>query len=663
MDNFEQNKFETETHSNELDNIFNEEIEDINDVVWENKDLGQELKTYLRLLRKNFSSFVRQTMQKNFTNIVYLTLDCPEFTLNSSRMDSPLEYITELKNQYPNNNFIVLIPILGLDEETKVGKTLTLESDAKTLYLEKSSISFDFFLQNKTIHSCLYKYPKNNTNIQVYGIYSSSFSYCKNISEISRLQHLAPFIKSARIAIKKFKQEDFAPDIIHCENIPFFLGGEFESKQHYHIKVLQTIKDFTQIDIAKQEAFWAVINLANKTSMKKLCTDTVIKKCVANLFNLHNTKRFYQMKDCLKFIYKNYYKFRKYVDKGEDIDENIIFNRLNSRVLQIFPQIAYEEELYFHTMIHTLKKCDFWITTSKTYYNKILENPKLSGKMYRQISKSKLKSGYVYFSKNMKDFPLKSRKIYESFDIENFRETREKNKTALLKELSLDRIKTNFIDPTLFKNENIGIVGNLDSFYNAPVLFIPMTTEIFAHGGDIAFNTILKLFELHKNIQVIFSAKDGLKTSYVKSWIDFLKKDKYLDGKWIFIDGEINLPKFLAGSDMILLPRRANMTTPEHYLAMHYGCVPVVSRSGILNDTISDVFDDINLGCGFKTKASLLTEEDANELYLTPVMKALGIYQNNPASWNLLVKNCLKQNTSWSFKILEKYNKIYKNLL
>ena len=49
----------------------------------------------------------------------------------------------------------------------------------------------------------------------------------------------------------------------------------------------QTIKDFTQIDIAKPEAFWAAINLADKSAMSKICKDNVIKKCVASLFNLH----------------------------------------------------------------------------------------------------------------------------------------------------------------------------------------------------------------------------------------------------------------------------------------------------------------------------------------------------------------------------------------
>ena len=668
MENFN-NKFETASHSGEsffgeLDYIFEKSSEDIGDVVWENKDLLYELKTYFRLARKKFSSVVREKMHKNFNNIVYLTLDCPGITPNSLRGDDPREYITQMRKQYPDNDIRVLVPIINIDEEFRLSKKLTVEVDSKLRVLEKTSIKFEFYLQNRVQEAVVYKYPKNNANVEIYGIYSPSFSHCKDSMEISRLQHLAPFIKSARIAIKKLSKEGFAPDLVHCENIPFYLGGEFESKFPYQIKVVQTIKDFTQIDVAKQEAFWAIINLADKKGMKKICNDNLIKKYVASLFNLHNTKRFYQMKDCLRFIYKNYYKFRKFIDKCEDIDENIIFNRLNARVLQLFPHLAYEEELYFHPMIYTLKKADYWVTTSETYYNEIYENPALSGKMFKYLEKSKNKSGYISFGLDVSKYPLEeTRSIYQCFNTENFRELRAKNKTAILKEFSIDRIKTNFVDPTLFKSKDAKIVGNLDSFYDAPILFANPTNEIFAHGVDILFNTILKLFELHKNIQVIICIKDGLKNSFVKNWVDFLGQNKYLNGKWLFIDGEINLPKFLSSADMILLPRRANMTTPEHYLAMHYGCVPIVSKSGILNDTVADVFDDINLGCGFKTKTGLLVEEDSNEIFMVPMMKALGIYQNNPSSWNLLIKNCLNKSCAWSFEILEGYNKIYKELL
>ena len=114
---------------------------------------------------------------------------------------------------------------------------------------------------------------------------------------------------------------------------------------------------------------------------------------------------------------------------------------------------------------------------------------------------------------------------------------------------------------------------------------------------------------------------------------------------------------------MILIPRRANISTIEHFIAMNYGCVPVVSRNGILNDTISDIFDDISNGCGFKTKTDLLVEDDSNEIFLSPVLKAINLYQNNPASWNLLIKNCLNKSCNWDFKIIEKYNDIYNKIL
>lgn len=647
------NPYSTASHGDDLDFIFNQDTDDFDEIVFqENKDIIQELKTYFRLFRKKFSNVVREKMQKNFTNILLITLD------------NPIEYISEMRNQYPDNDIRVLVPIINVNEETRVSKKLTLEIDGKFQVLEKTSISFEFFLQNRIQTATVYKFPKNKSNVTVYGVYSPIFSRVKQVSDLSRLQYLAPFLKSARITVKKMGKENFSPDIVHCENIPYYLGGEFETKLPTRVKILQIIKDFTQIDIAKSEAFWAAINLADKNAMRKICRDQIIKKCVAKLFNLHNTKRFYQMKDCLNFIYKNYYKFRKYIDKGEDIDENIIFNRLNARIMQIFPNIAHGEELYFNPMMYTLKKCDFWATTSKTYYKEIYENPKLTGKMFKQIEKSKEKSSYVSFGCDMTKYPRENtRMIYECFNTENFRDIRIKNKTAILKEFSLDRIKTNFVDPTLFKGEGVKIYGSLDSFYESPLLFANPSPEIFANGVDILFNTILKLFELHKNIQVIICIKDGMKINFVKTWIDFLSQNKYWNGRWVFIDGEVNLPKFFASSDMVLIPRRANITTPDHFIAMNYGCVPVASRSGILNDTIPDIFDDIVGGCGFKTKSGLLSEEDTNELFLTPMIKALNLYQNNPNSWNLLIKNCMNKDFGWNFKILEKYNKIYENLL
>ena len=612
--------FETETHSKDLDTIYGDKTVNIQDAAYRNNSgIIYELRAELRLLRKKIFHLLRMRKKKEFSEVLFVTLDKP-----------PIDYILAFRQQYPD----------------KVIKVLTAVDNPEEL--ESTNIRFEYYLQNRMNTAKLYKFPKNRANVEIFGLYSPAFSGFDR----SRLQYLAPFIKAVRICAG-----ELGADIIHADNIPFFLGSEFENKIPYPAKVFQVIRDFSQIEANKTEAFWTAINLVDRKGMRKICRDKIIKKCIAALFNLHNTKRFYQMRECLEFIYMNYFKFRKYIDKCEDIDENILFNRMNARVLELFPQLAYEGEMFCNSMYYTLKKTDFWGVISRTYYNAIMEKPELSGKIYNRIIKTKKKSIYISYG-----CEIKPEKIYQPFNAENFRDLRGRNKTYLLKEFSKERIKTRFLDISLFEDKNYTIYGYLDSFYEAPLIFIQGGDEIFANGIDIAFNTIFKLFELHKNLQVIINIPDGLKNDYIKTRINFLEKNYSLNGRWIFIDGKINLAQFYSASDMAFYPSRVNVTAAEHYIGMKYGCVPVASRFGIYNDTIADIFDDITYGCGFKTKTPLDTEEDTNIIFFETVNKALNLYSKNPASWNLLIKNAMNYDSSWRFDIIEKYNKIYEAL-
>ncbi len=661
MDNLDE-QILNELRDEDLDSIFSNGSLDLDEEIYAKRDWKKELKKTFRYIRRRIKYSMREKTQKNFTNILYLTLDCPPFTPKSSRQDSPLEYIAEMQKQYPDNDIRVLIPVIKLGEGCKPAKKITCEFEEE-LVLERTSLHFEFFLQNKKQQAVIYRYKKDTSNIQVYGIYCEVYAGVKDVSEMYNLQNLACFIKAARIAVKKFGKIGFQTDIVHVENIPYYLGGEFEIPFPQPVKVLQIVKDFAQIELIKPEIFWAAINLADESTMNKICKDNVIKKCMSRLFNLKYKERFTRMRDCLESIYRNYYKFRKYIEQGDVLDENILFKLLNERISEMFPQLS-DGGKYYNQMACTIKRADYWAVFSKTYYNEIFENPKITGSIYPLLEKYKNKGSYISYGSNLTGYSREEgRQLYQTFDENTFRELRGKNKLALLKEFHSDRIKTNFVDPTLFKGEAPIIIGSLDSFYESPLLFANPNTEIFANGVDILFNTLVKLFELHKNIRVILCIKDGLENSFIRSWLKFLTENKSLRGRWVYINGEINLPKFLAGSDMILLPRRVNITSPEHLLAMYYGCVPIVSRSGILNDTVIDILDDITKGCGLKTKKSLLTEDDNPEIFLVPIIKALNIYQNNPASWNLLIKNCLTYEHRWNFKILEKYNRIYQELL
>ena len=73
------NLYSTASHNDELDFIFKQDSEDFDEIIFkeENRDFMHDFKTYIRLFRKKFSKTVREKMQKNFTNILYITLDNP----------------------------------------------------------------------------------------------------------------------------------------------------------------------------------------------------------------------------------------------------------------------------------------------------------------------------------------------------------------------------------------------------------------------------------------------------------------------------------------------------------------------------------------------------------------------------------------------------------
>lgn len=607
MDNFE-----TATHTGEfdapLDTEFFQEVEAV--------DFMYNLKTQFRFFRKKLSVILRKRLRNDCKQVLIVTTQ-----------KLPKDYILAFKKQYPNKEIKVLIPIHSVEN------------------LEKTSINFEFFLQNKVNEARLYKLPRNEDNIETFGLFSAAYA----MKDLSQFQYLALFLKAVRICVEKIK-----PDIVHADRVPFFLGAEFEAKKSYIVKVVQVVEDFSKFENDKIEAFWAAINLADKKGMKKLCRDKVIQKCIATLFNLHNTKRFTQMHECLDFLYENYTKFRSCVNTEEEIDENILFNRMNLRALQLFPELKCENNSFYNAIYFTIKKTDFWLTVSKSYYDEIFDKKFLGENLVKRLEKTKNKSDYVLFG-----FDKKKANLYQQFNADNFRELRARNKTYLLREFSEERIRTKFVDTSLFKTENYVVKGYLDAFYSAPLIFAHFSDDMFNQGVDIALDVILKLFELRKNVQVIINIPNGLGNNFVKSFVEFLTKNSALNGRWLYINDEIKLEQFYAASDIILLPKRLNVIDTEHFKAMKYGCIPIVSRIGVYNDTVVDIFDDMIAGCGFKTPVILLGEAGANAIYLETLTRALNLLVQNPSSWNLVIKNAMNHDSSWNFEIIEKYNEIY----
>ncbi len=642
-----------------LESLYSSSISD------EMYDFLYDFKLRYRLFKKSIRKFFNNKKDVNFTNIVYLTYDCPLYTPGSERLDSPVDFISEMRKQYPDTNICLLIPIIGLSKDTKISKKMTLEVENIFYNLEKTSINFDFFAQNSVQECSLYRYNTDKSHISVYGIYSPSFSYLTKPEMLKSFDKKVLLLRAARTIIKYLHKEWFKPDIVHSELLPFYMGAEFEKGFPENIRVFQVFDNFANSSSKPQDAFWSILNMADKEGIKKIYRDAGIQNCISRLFNFPIKTVAPRMNSFISLIFDNYKMFNGSSAEDYKSKGRVIFKHLNDRAQKLFPNIIKKEGGQYCQFSNTILNSDFWAVYSETYYKDLYEKKLATKNIIKEINRTASKSGFIQPTISTKIFNNKSEdRIYNEFDLKSFREERIKNKKNIIKEFSSDSIKTNFIDKTLFKNyDNVKIYGYLDSFYNAPLLFASPDPEVFTEGVDILLNTILKLFERNRNIQIIVSIKNGLKQDYIKSIIDFLNGNKIFMGKWVYVDGEINLPKILSAADIYLHPARICDKSIKHLLGIHYGCVPVVSNSGILNDTVTDIFDNIVDGNGFKLKDCLLYEDENTNVYINYLEKALELFNNNRSCWHKIMGNALSYQTDWNFPKLEHYYKIYRNIL
>lgn len=103
-----------------------------------------------------------------------------------------------------------------------------------------------------------------------------------------------------------------------------------------------------------------------------------------------------------------------------------------------------------------------------------------------------------------------------------------------------------------------------------------------------------------------------------------------------------------AGCDLFVMPSRFEPCGLAQMMAMRYGAVPLVRKTGGLADTVIDVKDN---GFGF-----VFDNADPDELLRT-VLRAGGLFENKQ-KWTWLVKKCMNRDNSWNSRA-EPYKQIY----
>ncbi|WP_305042974.1 glycogen synthase [Geoalkalibacter sp.] len=110
--------------------------------------------------------------------------------------------------------------------------------------------------------------------------------------------------------------------------------------------------------------------------------------------------------------------------------------------------------------------------------------------------------------------------------------------------------------------------------------------------------------------------------------------------------------RIFAGSDIFLMPSRVEPCGLEQVVALRYGSVPVVHRTGGLNDSIIDSDERPRLGNGF------VFDQATPQALLGALDRALEAYENR-RQWLKLVKRGMTQDFSWT-SAAEKYVELYR---
>ncbi len=156
-------------------------------------------------------------------------------------------------------------------------------------------------------------------------------------------------------------------------------------------------------------------------------------------------------------------------------------------------------------------------------------------------------------------------------------------------------------------------------------------------GWDLLLETLPPLLSERPDVQfvVVGTGDDTYRDALVQL------QEKFPNQVGLHLQADFKLPRrVFSGADIVLMPSIFEPGGIVALEALRYGAVPLVRRTGGLNDSIEDFNPVTGGGTGFS-----FTTKNSWALY-GAIVEALAIYRH-PKLWSHLVRNCLSADFSW----------------
>jgi starch synthase len=165
-------------------------------------------------------------------------------------------------------------------------------------------------------------------------------------------------------------------------------------------------------------------------------------------------------------------------------------------------------------------------------------------------------------------------------------------------------------------------------------------------GFDIIIDAISALSRRNMQFVVLGSGDQSIKRRLLETVSNMPGK-----AAAFFDYDEIMAHKIYAGTDAYMMPSRFEPCGLSQMIALSYGSIPIVNRTGGLSDTVEYYNHYIKKGNGFVFNITY------GENFVQTILKSEKIFNDKP-EWNTLMQNAFACNFSWDKSVLD-YERMY----
>jgi starch synthase len=159
---------------------------------------------------------------------------------------------------------------------------------------------------------------------------------------------------------------------------------------------------------------------------------------------------------------------------------------------------------------------------------------------------------------------------------------------------------------------------------------------VWQKGFDIAIESIRSLLD---EVDVYFILQGTGESGYEEQLRSL--EAQYPNKCRMFLVLDFSLADLVfAGCDLLVVPSRYEPCGLSVPIAMRYGAIPVVRRTGGLAEMVTDCLPDLSTGLGF-----VFEDYDVNSL-ISAIRRALNAFENKEG-WRNLIARAMKSDFSW----------------